>query len=199
MRTLALCLALVLPALSGAHAQFFRRSAPAAPAAAPIPELNEGATFRPGDMFELRLSGMPAEDAAAFAQQFTIGGDGFVNVPFGGQVRGAGLTQSQLERAIEKCLVEQKIFTRPTATINVAPQARFVTIGGQVRAPQRMVWSADLTLTSALSAAGGPGDFAGKKIKLTRGGKMTIYSKSDLEKSPEKDPRLLPGDQIEQL
>ena len=165
------------------------------PAAAPV----EGAAFRAGDIFELRMSGMPAEDSMPFAQQFTIGGDGFVNIPFGGQVRAAGLTQSQLERAIEKCLVDQKIFTRPTAIINVAPQARFVTIGGQVRAPQRMVWSADLTLNSAISAAGGPADFAGNKIKFTRASKVTIINKKDLVKNPDQDPRLLPGDQIELL
>jgi protein involved in polysaccharide export with SLBB domain len=157
------------------------------------------AVFRSGDAFELRLSGMPAEDALPFALQFTIGTDGFVNIPLGGLVRAAGLTQSQLESAIEKRLVEKEIFTRPTATINVAPQSRFVTVGGQVRVPQRLPWTADLTLLSAISAVGGPADFAGGKIKLTRGGKVEIFTKKDLDRRPEKDPRLLPGDQIEQL
>jgi protein involved in polysaccharide export with SLBB domain len=169
---------------------------------APVPQENPvpgAALFRPGDVFELRLSGMPAEDALPFALQFTIGTDGFVNIPLGGLVRGAGLTQSQLESAIEKRLVEREIFTRPTATINVAPQSRFVTVGGQVRVPQRLPWTADLTLLSAISAVGGPADFAGGKIKLTRAGKVEIFSKKDLDRRPEKDPRLLPGDQIEQL
>ncbi len=170
--------------------------ASALPPENPIPG---AALFRPGDVFELRLSGMPAEDALPFALQFTIGTDGFVNIPLGGLVRGAGLTQSQLESAIEKRLVEREIFTRPTATINVAPQSRFVTVGGQVRVPQRLPWTADLTLLSAISAVGGPADFAGGKIKLTRAGKVEVFSKKDLDRRPEKDPRLLPGDQIEQL
>ncbi|MES2569294.1 MAG: polysaccharide biosynthesis/export family protein [Verrucomicrobiota bacterium] len=182
-----------------AQAQGVRR---ATPIRQPVVETRsepvaDGAVFRANDSFELRLSGMPAEDAQPFAQQFTIGGDGFVNIPLGGQVRAAGLTQSQLERAIERCLVDKKIFTRPTATINVAPQARYVTIGGQVRAPQRLQWSADLTVNSAINAAQGAGDFAGNKIRLIRGGKVLMFDKRVLAKDPGKDPHVLPGDQIE--
>jgi protein involved in polysaccharide export with SLBB domain len=176
------------------------KPAPASPVAIPRAEpAGEGVVFRSGDGFELRLSGMPAENAVDFAQQFTIGGDGFINIPLAGQIRATGLTQSQLERSIERSLVEQKYFTHPTAIINVAPQARFVTIGGQVRAPQRMVWSADLTLNAAISAAGGPADFAGNKIKLVRGTKVTIINKKDLLKNPHLDPKLMPGDQVELL
>ena len=48
-----------------------------------------------------------------------------LNIPLGGQIRAAGLSQSQLERAIERRLIDEKIFTHPTATINVPNQARF--------------------------------------------------------------------------
>ena len=61
----------------------------------------------------------PLEDAQMYALTFTIGGDGFVNVPLAGQIKAAGYTQSQLEKSIERKLVEEKIFTHPTATINV--------------------------------------------------------------------------------
>jgi protein involved in polysaccharide export with SLBB domain len=188
-------------AFSSIHAQTVRRAAPSAPAptrpAAAADSMMEGAVFRASDSFELRMSGMPPEDALPFAQQFTIGGDGFVNIPLGGQVRAAGLTQSQLERAIERCLVDKKIFTRPTATINVAPTARFVTIGGQVRNPQRLPWYADLTLNSAISAAQGAGDFAGNKIRLIRNGKVLMFDKKVIAKDPAQDPHLMPGDQVE--
>ncbi|MDB6172842.1 MAG: Polysaccharide biosynthesis/export protein [Chthoniobacteraceae bacterium] len=188
-------------AFSSIHAQAVRRAAPSAPAptrpAAAADSMMEGAVFRASDSFELRMSGMPPEDALPFAQQFTIGGDGFVNIPLGGQVRAAGLTQSQLERAIERCLIDKKIFTRPTATINVAPTARFVTIGGQVRNPQRLPWYADLTLNSAISAAQGAGDFAGNKIRLIRNGKVLMFDKKVIAKDPAQDPHLMPGDQVE--
>ena len=121
-----------------------RRARTPVPPAAAVPALpaaaggGSGAAFRPGESFLLRMSGMPLEDAASFSGlEFTIGGDGIINIPLGGQIRAAGLTQSQLERAIERRLVEQKIFRWPTATINVPNQARFVTIGGAVRAAHR--------------------------------------------------------------
>jgi len=156
-----------------------------------------GATFRAGDMFVLRLTGMPPEYSAAFPPDFTIGGDGFINIPLAGQVRAAGLTQSQLEHAIEKKLIDEKIFRWPTATINVSPGARFVTVGGSVRAPSRLAWTADLTLVTALSACGGPGDFASDRVNLIRSGQVASYSYKKLKKNPADDPRLNPGDQVD--
>jgi len=167
-------------------------------AEAGVPGLDSGAVFRPGDTFELRLSGMPAEDSEQFRQAFTIGTDGYLSIPLAGRVRAAGLTQSQLERAIEQKLIAEEIFRFPTATINVAPQARFVTVGGQVRNPNRFQWAPDLTLLTALSSAGGGGDFAGDKVELIRGGKMLMFSIKKLRKDPTQDPKLMPGDRIEQ-
>ena len=142
---------------------------------------------------------MPYEDTLMYNLDFTIGGDGYVNVPLGGQVRAAGLTQSQLEGAIQKRLVEQKVFRWPTATINVPNVSRFVTVGGAVRAPGRQVWSADLTITSAIASAGGKGDFASDKINLIRSGEIRRYSLKKIKSRPAEDERLLPGDQVELL
>lgn len=164
---------------------------------APRSNVDPGATFRPGDAFELRMTGMPMDDAQMYSLQFTIGTDGFVNIPLGGQVRAAGLTQSQLERAIEQRLIEQKIFRFPTATINVPAPSRFVTVGGNVRGPNRIQWSSDLSILSAISAVGGPGEFAGDRVELIRAGKMSSFRMSKLRKDPLQDPKLVPGDQIE--
>lgn len=170
---------------------------PSAAGALPTAFPGTGAAFRPGDTFQLRMGGMPYEDAASFPVEYTIGGDGFVNIPLGGQIRAAGLTQSQLERGIERRLVEQKIFRWPTATINVPNVSRFVTVGGAVRAPGRQVWSADLTITSAIASAGGKGEFGSNKINLIRGGQVRRYDLKKIKARPADDERLLPGDQIE--
>jgi protein involved in polysaccharide export with SLBB domain len=169
-------------------------------AAAPIPNsgIQGGATFRSGDTFELRMSGMPPEDALQFSQPFTIGSDGYLSIPLAGQIRAEGLTQSQLERAIERKLIDEQIFRFPTATINVGAQARFVTVGGAVRNPNRFPWSPDMTLLTAISAAGGGGDFASDKIEVVRGGKSTLYSTKKIKKDPSQDPRLFPGDRVDQ-
>lgn len=218
MRTLLLlaAAAVLQPALAPAQSAFsanpsatnqelevpVRRASPVsrstAALVAPAPAVEGAAIFRANDTFRLTLSGMPPEDATQYAQPFTIGSDGYFNIPLAGQIRAAGLTQSQLERAIERKLVEAEVFRFPTATIYVEAQTRFVTVGGTVRAPNRIPWAPDLTLLTALSAAGGDSDFAGDKVELIRGGKKALYSKKKIQKDPSQDPRIMPGDRIEQ-
>lgn len=181
------------------RAEPVNRSAAAAPAPRPIQTGGSGssAVLRTGDSFELRMTGMPIEDANMYTGMFTVGGDGMVNIPLGGQIRAAGLTQSQVEKAIEKRLIDEKIFTHPTATINIPNQARFVTVGGNVRAPNRQPWSSDLTLLVAIAAAGGANEWGGDKIDLIRSGAIQTFSLKKLNKSPSDDPKLLPGDRLD--
>jgi protein involved in polysaccharide export with SLBB domain len=171
------------------------RSAAASPA--PVFTNQSSAIFRSGDTFELRLGGMPAEDALQFSQSFTVGSDGYLNIPLGGQIKAAGLTQSQLERAIEQKMIDGEIFRFPTATITVNGQ-RYVTVGGSVKNAGRFPWTSDLTLMSAISQAGGGDGFESDKIELIRGGKSIMYSTRKLNKNPSQDPQLLPGDRVEQ-
>lgn len=188
------------PVLAAAEPEV-RRAQPvtrsAAPPTAPLARESGNAVFRTGDSFELRMTGMPTEDAQMYSLIFTIGGDGMVNIPLGGQIRAAGLSQSQLEKAIEQRLISEKIFTNPTAIIAVPNQARFVTVGGNVRAPNRQPWSPDLTLLVAIAAGGGGSEWAGDKIDLIRNGQITTYSLKKLNKNPSDDPRLLPGDRLD--
>jgi protein involved in polysaccharide export with SLBB domain len=92
----------------------------------------------------------------------------------------------------------EEIFRFPTATINVGVGTRFVTVGGQVRQPNRLSWSSDLTLLTAISAVGGGNDFARDGVELIRNHKMTVFSIKRLRKDPSQDPQLFPGDRIEQ-
>jgi protein involved in polysaccharide export with SLBB domain len=196
-----LCFAAALFSLLGsASAQTVKRATPVVPSNTQ-PVISESATFRPGDAFEMSLGAVPLVegDAVGFNKLYTVGGDGTINVPFAGVIRAEGLTQSQLEKAIQTRLIEQKIFRWPTVTIAVPERARLITVGGQVRQPSRTYWSSDLTLMMAINAAGGPADFAGDKIRLTRNKKATIFSRKKLVRNPELDPKLFPGDQIEVL
>lgn len=198
----SIALFLIIP---NSQAQPVRRATAVKPAAAgtaqPPPSApSENSTFRAGDSFEMSIGAVPIEgDPAGFHNVYTIGADGFVNVPYAGLVRAEGLTQSQLEKALQTKLIEEKIFRWPTITINVPERARLITVGGMVRAPQRIFWSADMTLMSAINAAGGPADFAGDKIRLTRNKKLSIFGRKKLLKFPDQDPKLMPGDQIELL
>ena len=93
------------------------------------------APFRNGDVFEMRISGMPMEDAQQFAQQYTVGPDGMVNVPLIGEIKALGLTTPELERTLQKRFVAGKIFTQPTVIISLVQGVRMVTVIGGVRNP----------------------------------------------------------------
>ncbi|EDY16398.1 polysaccharide export protein [Chthoniobacter flavus Ellin428] len=194
----------LLTAAPALHAQRLSvpRAVPVQPtAAAPLAmPVNNGtiATLRPGDVFEMRLSGMPAEYAGDFNLQYSVGSEGTVSVPLIGEMRAAGLTASQLERQVESKLVNDKIFTHPTVLINIAQATRYVSISGGVRQPQRLSWSNDLTLSSAIGNCAGLSDFGSPKgIRIIREGKIFgMFNLTELQKDPSKDPKLLPGDQV---
>lgn len=133
------------------------------------------ALLRPGDVFDLRLSGVPQEYAADFVQQYTIDQDGRVSVPLLGGMMAAGLRPAQLERTVEARFVDSHIFTSPAVSINVAATSRHIFVNGGVRMPQRLQWSADITLASAIGECGGITDFAGgNKVRLVREGGLSV-------------------------
>jgi len=156
------------------------------------------AVFRIGDVFEMRLSGMPVDAAAEFALQYTVSEAGEVDIPYIGAMKAQGLSTTQFARSVERKLIDAKIFTTPTVVVNLQPQSRFVTVGGGVRAPQTIAWTPDLNLSSAIKRAGGQSDFGNiKRIKITRDGKNTLYNLKKRDKDPSQNPKLLPGDEVE--
>jgi polysaccharide export outer membrane protein len=158
----------------------------------------QDAVLRAGDIIELRIGGVPSEEVQQVSGPYTIDGDGYVNLPHVGKIRADQTTQSELQRSIESAYRSQQIYTNPSITLTIPNTARFVNTGGEVKAPQRVPFTADLTLLGAISASGGFTDFADqKKVRLLRDGKVTIVNVRDVRKDPEKDIRLKPGDRIE--
>jgi len=158
----------------------------------------QDALLRSGDIVELRLGGVPPEEVQQVSGQYTIDGDGYVNLPHIGKIRADQATQSELQRSIESAYRSQQIYTNPSVTLTIPNTARFVNTGGEVKAPQRVPFTADLTLLGAIRASGGFSEFADqKKVRLLRDGKVTIVNVRDVRKDPEKDIRLKPGDRIE--
>ncbi len=161
-------------------------------------------TIRPGDVFDMRVTGIPAEVAASdgtAALQYTIGQDGVVNVPLLGKIKIAGLTSSEAEDQIQAKYIAGKIYTKPVIIISVqqAQVQRTVTISGGVRGPGKQQWVSDLTLGSAIGSAGGISDFGKYKgITVIRDGKLfgTTYNYKEIQKDPAKDIKLLAGDQV---
>lgn len=154
--------------------------------------------LRPGDTIEIRISGVPSEDVQQWSAPYTIDPSGFLNLPYISQVKAGGLQPNQVQTLIESKLKEEKIYTQPTISVLIQAQSRFVNVGGSVRAPGRIPYTPDLTLMSAINAAGGFNDFADqKKIRFVHDGKMTVIDARKIRKDPKLDLPIYPGDQIE--
>ncbi len=161
-----------------------------------LPRLQAQNTFRNGDVLEMRLSGPPDEFTREFNIVLTVD-EGTVNLPLIGRVAAAGMSSSALAASIERRLKEAKIFTVANVNIN-SGKDRIIIVGGSVRSPGKQPWIQDLTLTGAISGAGGPSEFAKDTMKIIRGGKAQSYSRKAIKRNPGTDPRVEPGDIIEQ-
>jgi protein involved in polysaccharide export with SLBB domain len=113
-------------------------------------------------------------------------------------VKAAGLTPAQLAASIESAYRAAKIYTNPTITVVLPPTYRFVNVGGAVRNPSRVAFTEDLTLLSAINAAGGFNDFADQRhVRLLRGSNVKIYDVRKFRRDPSLDVTLQPGDKVE--
>jgi protein involved in polysaccharide export with SLBB domain len=156
------------------------------------------ATLRVGDPVELKISGVPAEEQAQVNNIYTVDASGSVNLPFINKVRAEGLTPAQLAGSIEGAYRANKIYTNPTITILMQPAARFVNVGGAVRSPTRVPFTEDMTLLTAINAAGGFNDFADqKKVRVLRGSNVQVFDVRQSRRDPSKDIKLQPGDRVE--
>jgi len=158
----------------------------------------QDATLRSGDQIEVRLGGVPPEEVQQVSGVYQVDGTGMVNMPHIGRIKASGLTQAELQSAIESGYKNQQIYTNPTITVNVPTAARFVNVGGDVRTPRRVEYTPDLTVLGAISAAGGFTEYADQsKVRLLRSGKVIMINVREVRKDPSKDIPVRPGDSIE--
>ena len=156
------------------------------------------ATLRIGDPVELRIAGVPPEDQTQVNNTYTVDAGGAINLPYIGKIQAEGMTPSQLSRSIEENYRSNKIYTNPNITILMQPTARFVNVGGSVRNPTRVPFTEDMTLLTAINAAGGFNDFADQRhVRLLRGSEVTMFDVRRFRKDPGQDVKLRPGDKIE--
>lgn len=67
-----------------------------------------------------------------------------------------------------------------------------------VRTPSRVPFTEDMTLLTAINAAGGFNDSADQRhVRLLRGNAAMVYDVRKFRKDPSQDLKLQPGDKIE--
>ena len=164
----------------------------------PVLGFAQDVRLRAGDQVEVRMGGIPADEISVVTGTYTVDGSGQLNLPHVGKVKALGLTQSEMQTAIENAYRSQEIYTHPTVTVSVPQQVRLVDVGGDVRAPRRVEYTPDLTVLGAINAAGGFTEYADQaKVRLLRDGKVVIVNIREVRKDPTKDLTLQPGDKIE--
>lgn len=158
----------------------------------------DDARLRPGDLLEVRIGGVPIEEINQVMGTYIIDGEGFINMPHIGRVRAAGLTQSEIQQTVENAYNDKKVYDNPSITVLVPLAARFVYVGGDVRVPQRLPFSSDLTVLGAINSAGGFTEYANQgRVKLLRDGQVYTVNVKRVRKDPSQDVLLKPGDKIE--
>ena len=174
-----------------------KTNAPAAkPAAAAAPAATEGGVvayrLRPNDPVVIFLRGiLPKDDQI----EDIIDEDGFVKMPYLDGVLAAGKTTSQLENEIQRLYIDRQIYKHITVNVVMPSQSYFVQ--GEVKSPGRFPMVTGVTLLQAIATAGGYTDFADRTdVRITRGSTTTRYNSKEIERHPERDLRIEPGDVI---
>lgn len=156
------------------------------------------ATLRVGDPFEIKIAGVPADEQAQVNNTYTVDASGTINLPYINKVKAAGLTSAEFAASVESAYRAAKIYSNPTITVLMQPTARFVNVGGAVRTPSRVPFTEDMTLLTAINAAGGFNDFADqRKVRVLRGNAVQQYDVREFRRDPSRDVRLQPGDRVE--
>ena len=152
--------------------------------------------LRPGDQLAIRLAGVPSEEINQVSGAYTVDGAGNINLPFIGKIHAAGLKQAEAQSSIESAYISKGVYSTPIVTISVQFD-RLVDVEGDVRSPQRVRYTPDLTLLGAISAAGGFTEYADQtKISILRNGTRTFVNIKKVRQNKEADVPLQPGDKI---
>jgi len=149
--------------------------------------------MRVGDKIIIRLTGV--EDGEYNIEK-EIPASGQVTVPLLTQnFQAAGRTCDALAADITDAYITGKIYTNPNVTI--IEEERYVNVDGDVRGPQRVLYTSDLTLLSAITSCGGFDEYANRhKVTIRRGKDLITVDATTAERNPAADPPLYPGDQI---
>lgn len=157
------------------------------------PDTNSIALLHVGDTVVITLTGPPQEIAP---QEKLINGDGTIALSDIGNVQAAGKTPSELQNIIHDCYVP-KYYTHLDVTVKPSDN-RVYYVRGEVKSPNRMVYTGPITVSKAITTAGDFTDFANhKRIFLIRAnGNRYILNMDNILSGEAPDPPVYPGDQI---
>lgn len=157
---------------------------------------SSGARASVGDALTISFSDVPGNSGLPAESRLRVGPDGTITLPFNINIYCVGKTAPELQKEIRAAYVP-KYFVNLTAAVKF--EDRYVFVGGEVRVPQRLVYTGNsLTVLRAIDSAGGFGEFAKRtKIEVRRSGGKTEWVNWDKARKDSKlDLSVFPNDQI---
>jgi protein involved in polysaccharide export with SLBB domain len=147
--------------------------------------------IQPGETLTFTFADLPQLVPAI---ELRVKDDGKITLLLNEIFDAVGKTRGELEQEIRARYV-------PTyykyLTVTIKAQERFYYVGGEVKGPNRYLYSGTITLTKAIQSAGDFTDFANKKkVKLIRGKRTQTFNCNKIIDHPEQDPEILPGDKV---
>lgn len=119
--------------------------------------------LRAGDKVTITLTDVPN---GPIQSEHIIPDDGEITIHLDLKTKAAGKTKRQLQDDIRKLYVPQYYLRM---TVNVKTEDRFVFASGEVKLPNRYIYSGELSVLKVIATAGGFTDFANKKkVELAR-------------------------------
>ncbi len=157
-----------------------------------IPTANTTAQLRPGDSLTVSVQSVPEPHS----NSVQIDGEGFISLPYIGNVVAAGATTGELAQHIRQTYIDGEIYRALDVSVTVTE--RYVYVGGEVTRPGRIIWTPDLTLTKAIQSAGGFTLYAKEnRVTLARDQDAYDINVTLAQKNPAQDVLLMPGDSIQ--
>src|SRR5439155_7264769 len=121
--------------------------------------------------------------------------DGTITLLYNQVFHAVGKRTGDLEKEIHDFYVP-RYYINLTVTVRISSDTRFYYVDGEVRAPSKYPYTASITVSKAIAAAGGFTDFANKRnVQLIRpNGKSQSVNYNKVLSHPELDPQVFPED-----
>lgn len=166
----------------------------AAPSFTSIPGEANVPRLHIGDVVSITFTGLPENPEP---QDKPIKEDGTITLPDVGRVKAVGKTVGELEDAIHDLYVP-KVYLHLNVTVKTSSD-RVYYLNGEVKSPGRLIYAGPITVSKAITSAGGFTDFAShSSVWLIRAnGDRFKLNVDDIMDGSQPDPPVYPGDQIQ--
>lgn len=159
---------------------------PVATNSVPVPQFSVASHLQTGDELKIIVFG---EDALSGI--YDVSPNGTISMPLIGSVRAAGLTKTDVERAIATAYSNGKFIQEPKVTISVSTY-RPIYVFGEVTTPGKYAYVSGLDVLTAVATAGGFTYRASRTSALIRHPGEEVWQEYSLA-TPQP---VLPGDLI---